>query len=102
MSSAFRSSLIEGYLGNLLNPKAAAVYLTIAPQFLNPAGQLFAQIMILCTTHIAIAVTWLLIWARVVNRGRHLVEVGRMRNTLTRVTGVVLIVLGLHAAVATN
>ena len=47
-----------GFLTNLLNPKIAVMYLSLLPQFIQPAhGSVLAQSLILGTTQIAISVS---------------------------------------------
>jgi threonine/homoserine/homoserine lactone efflux protein len=46
------------YLANLLNPKAAAVYLTLAPQFLDHRTFTAANLLALAAVHVALTVLW--------------------------------------------
>lgn len=47
-----------GFLTNLLNPKIAVMYLSLLPQFIDPAsGSVLSQALILGTTQILISVT---------------------------------------------
>ena len=47
-----------GFLTNLLNPKIAVMYLSLLPQFIQPAhGSVLAQSLVLGTTQIAISVS---------------------------------------------
>jgi threonine/homoserine/homoserine lactone efflux protein len=47
--------LVQGFLGNVLNPKAAAGYLTVAPQFLVAGSPLLVQMLELCAAHVTVA-----------------------------------------------
>ena len=52
-----RRLFVMGLLTNLLNPKAAVLYLSLLPQFIHPErGDVLAQSLILCTTQITISV----------------------------------------------
>ncbi len=47
-----------GFLTNLLNPKIAVMYLSLLPQFIDPAhGSVLAQSLVLGTTQIAISIS---------------------------------------------
>jgi threonine/homoserine/homoserine lactone efflux protein len=95
-----RGDLAQGFLGNVLNPKAAAVYLTIAPQFLHAGSPLLPQMLELCVAHIVVAAGWLLIWTTVVHLSRHTVRSPVFRRMMDRVTGFVLVGLGLRTGFA--
>jgi threonine/homoserine/homoserine lactone efflux protein len=95
-----RGDLAQGFLGNVLNPKAAAVYLTIAPQFLHAGTPLLPQMLELCVAHIIVAAGWLLIWSTVVHLSRRTVRTPKFRRLMDRVSGVVLVALGIRTGVA--
>jgi threonine/homoserine/homoserine lactone efflux protein len=94
--------LAQGFLGNVLNPKAAAVYLTVAPQFLHAGSPLLPQMLELCVAHIVVAAGWLLIWTAVVHLSRRTVRSPLFRRVMDRVSGVVLVGLGLRSGLATR
>ena len=53
-----RRLFVMGFLTNLLNPKAAVLYLSLLPQFINPAqGPVLTPALTLGTTQIAISLT---------------------------------------------
>lgn len=97
-----RGDLAQGFLGNVLNPKAAAVYLTVAPQFLHAGIPLLPQMLELCVAHIVVAGGWLLIWTTVVHLSHRTVRSPLFRRVMDRVTGVVLVGLGLRTGLATR
>lgn len=94
--------LAQGFLGNVLNPKAAAVYLTVAPQFLHAGSPLLPQMLELCVAHIIVAAGWLLCWTAVVHLSRRTVRSPLFRRVMDRVSGVVLVGLGLRSGLATR
>ena len=94
--------LVQGFLGNVLNPKAAAVYLTVAPQFLHAGAPLLPQMLELCLAHIVVAGGWLLIWTTIVHLSRRTVRSPSFRRVMDRITGAVLVGLGLRTGLATR
>ena len=53
----------SGFMSNALNPKTAAFYLAIFPQFVDPRqGSLFLQSLTLGAVHIAVSTSCNLIW----------------------------------------
>jgi threonine/homoserine/homoserine lactone efflux protein len=90
---------VQGFLGNVLNPKAAAVYLTVAPQFLHTGSPLLVQMLQLCAAHVIVAAGWLLIWTTVVHMTRRSLRPLSFRRVVERVSGVTLIGLGLRTVV---
>ncbi len=53
-----RKLFAMGFLTNLLNPKIAILYLSLLPQFIDPAeGSVLAQALVLGATQIAVSVT---------------------------------------------
>lgn len=92
--------VVQGYLGNVLNPKAAAVYLTLAPQFLDPSSPLAPQLLLLWAAHSVVAGGWLVVWGAVVVKLRRRVDVRRFRRRSTGLGGVVMVALGVRTAVA--
>ncbi|MBG6105294.1 threonine/homoserine/homoserine lactone efflux protein [Micromonospora vinacea] len=89
---------LQGLLGNVLNPKAAAIYLTLAPQFLEPGRPVLMPMMLLATAHAALATGWLAGWTVVSGAAARLLRTASVRRMLDRLTGVLLVGLGVRAA----
>jgi threonine/homoserine/homoserine lactone efflux protein len=90
----------QALLGNVLNPKAAAVYLTLAPQFLQRGQPVLPQMLQLVAAHLVVAGGWLLVWTQIVGGARRVVRSEPFRRVMDRVTGSVLVGLGVRTAVA--
>ncbi|MFG2231136.1 LysE family translocator [Streptomyces sp. NPDC048723] len=90
----------QGIWSNVLNPKAASVYLTLVPQFLVPQDAIALQIAVLAAVHACVVLPWLLLLTSVVAAARTTFETPCFRNGITRLTGAVLVVLGLRTAMA--
>jgi len=91
------TALIQGVLNNLLNPKAGAIFATVMPQFIEPHDSL-TRLVLMVVCYDAIVIAWLCMYAVVVSR----VQRGRMgaslRKGIERLTGIVMIGLGVRLA----
>ncbi|QKW18496.1 LysE family translocator [Kitasatospora sp. NA04385] len=85
-------AFVQALLANVLNPKAASIYLTLLPQFLDAARPLPAQVLVLAAAHAALLAAWLLGWTALLAR-----TAPRPRPWATRATAAVLLALGLRA-----
>ncbi|MEU6895744.1 LysE family translocator [Streptomyces sp. NPDC046557] len=96
--SAWRTGLIS----NALNPKIAVFYTgllpTLAPAGLRPA----AGMAVLVGVHVLLTLLWLGTYVYVLSRARHFFARPRVRRTLDRVTGAVLIAFGVRVATAAS
>ncbi|MFG1867023.1 LysE family translocator [Micromonospora arborensis] len=90
---------LQGLLGNVLNPKAAAVYLTLAPQFLEPGRPVLVPMLLLATAHAALHTCWLAGWTAVSGAAARLLRKANVRRVFDRLTGAILLGLGVRAAV---
>jgi threonine/homoserine/homoserine lactone efflux protein len=93
-----RTSFVQGFLNNVLNPKPALFYLAFLPQFFEPGDPVVVLTAILVAIHIAISIAWLVAWGWLVSRAGGALTRPRWRATLERVTGGVLVALGLRLA----
>lgn len=99
MPWAGHHSYPQAVLVNVLNPKAASVYLTLAPQFLTQTQLRLGPMLLLATVHAAAMALWLSVWTILLLRGRRLVREDRLRTTVNRVGGAILVGLGVRTAV---
>ncbi|GAA2633600.1 LysE family translocator [Dactylosporangium fulvum] len=97
---ARRPAYLQALLGNVLNPKAAAIFLTLVPQFLDPDAALPPQILVLATAQAALITVWLLGWAVLISRARRSLRSPTAGTIVQRIAGAVLVALGIRAAVA--
>jgi threonine/homoserine/homoserine lactone efflux protein len=91
------SAFAQGLLNNLLNPKAGAIFVTVMPQFIQTHDSL-TRLVLMVACYDVMVVIWLCTYGYVVSRaGRSRIGV-RVRRSLERVTGVVMIALGARLA----
>ncbi|GFE20805.1 LysE family translocator [Streptomyces nigrescens] len=90
----------QGLWSNVLNPKAASVYLTLVPQFLTSSRPVAPQIATLAAAHMAVVLVWLLFWTSVVAAASTAIDTPRFRRGMSRLAGAVLIALGTRTATA--
>ncbi|MEL5956114.1 LysE family translocator [Streptomyces sp. CLV115] len=90
----------QGVWSNVLNPKAASVYLTLVPQFLTSSRSIAPQIATLAVAHIVVVLVWLLCWASVVAVARTAIDTPRFRRGTSRLAGAVLVAFGVRTATA--
>ena len=86
----------QALLANVLNPKAAAVYLTLAPQFLTAAQVSIWPMLIMASFHVAMMSLWLGVWASALARSKRLVKSPRFGTYINRIGGAVLVALGMR------
>ncbi len=92
------ASYLQGLLSNVLNPKVAVFYLTFLPQFIDPSGNVLAQSLAFAVAHAFMGIAWLAAYAYVLVRLSRLFARSGVRRWLERVTGAVLVGLGVRLA----
>jgi len=90
----------QGLWSNVLNPKAASVYLTLVPQFLTSSRPIAPQITALAIAHVVVVLLWLLLWTSVVAVARTAIDTPRFRRGMSRLAGAVLVAFGVRTATA--
>lgn len=89
----------QGLMSNLLNPKIALIFLTLIPQFISPGEEPFATTAILAFAFLCMGILWWRIFSLGVGVLGKFMARERVRVAVDRVTGVVLIALGVRVAV---
>jgi threonine/homoserine/homoserine lactone efflux protein len=90
----------QALLGNVLNPKAASIFLTVVPQFVNPAHPLAVQVLTLATAQATLVAAWLAGWALLLGGAARFTRSARASLLARRLTACVLTGLGLRSALA--
>jgi threonine/homoserine/homoserine lactone efflux protein len=93
-----RTAYFQGLVSTVLNPKPALLFLTYLPQFVDESRPVLPQIAFLAGLHILVGLIWMTLYAHLVARVHRTLTRSDVRRWLERVTGVVLIALGLRVA----
>ncbi|APU14087.1 MULTISPECIES: LysE family translocator [Actinoalloteichus] len=91
--------LVQGVLNNLLNPKALVFYLTLLPQFIQPAGSVVGQTLLLSGIATLLATLWWLAYVTAVGRLAPVLRRRSVRDGLDLGTGMLLGGFGVVLAV---
>ncbi|MFG2577116.1 LysE family translocator [Streptomyces sp. NPDC048481] len=95
-----RDSFVQGFLTNVLNPKAALFFLSVLPQFTRHGGAPAREVLLLGGLDIAVGVVYWLLLVRVATRLRALPARPAWRRRWERTTGWLFIALGVGVATA--
>jgi threonine/homoserine/homoserine lactone efflux protein len=88
----------QGLVSNLANPKIAVFFTSLLPQFIGRGEPVLIPFLILGGAFVAITVIWLSSYAVLASTAAGVLQRPRVRATLDRLTGVVLIGLGIRIA----
>jgi threonine/homoserine/homoserine lactone efflux protein len=97
-AAAFR----QGAVSNLLNPKIALIFLTLLPQFVSAGEPVVATTAVLAAVFLALAVVWWRVFSWAVAALGRVLSRRQVRTVFERLTGVVLIGLGLRVALTAH
>ncbi|WP_329406379.1 LysE family translocator [Streptomyces sp. NBC_00704] len=95
-----RDSFVQGFLTNVLNPKAALFFLSVLPQFTPHGGAPAREVLLLGGLDIAVGVVYWLLLVRVAARLRSLPARPAWRRRWERTTGWLFIAVGVGVATA--
>jgi RhtB (resistance to homoserine/threonine) family protein len=87
----------QGLVSNLLNPKIAVFFTSLLPQFVGAEAGI-GELLLLGALFNLMGVAWLSLYAAAVARGRDVLGRPRVRRTIDRITGAVLVALGVRLA----
>ncbi|MFD7699208.1 LysE family translocator [Streptomyces caelestis] len=96
----WRSGFGQGFLTNVLNPKAALFFVSILPQFVDGNGSTARQIFFLGTLDVLIGVVYWFALVTVAARLRVLLARPRVRRRWELTTGWLFIAIGVGVAAA--
>lgn len=84
----------EGFLSNITNPKVLVLYLSVLPQFLDPATTTAWDALLLAYTVAVLGGLWLVVLLFLAHRVREWLGKWRVRRALDGLTGTALIGFG--------
>lgn len=93
-----RSAFRHGLLTNVLNPKAPLIFLSVLPQFIPRGVAVLPRTLLLSLILVTLAAAWYLTLTGLVATLQPLLSRPVVRRRLDRVTGVVLVGLGIRLA----
>ena len=96
--NAFR----QGLLSNLLNPKVGIYYTSFLPQFISADDPVLASSALLAGLHLAIGLLWLACYIQIVVTAGAVLRKSNVRARLGRVSGAILVGLGLRLAASSR
>ena len=96
MHLAFRPwrSLREGFLSNVLNPKAIIFYMAFLPQFIDPQGSALWQSLYLASLHFVVGTVWQGILVAMICSAGTVMLNPKVRQKLDLFSGLVMLFLG--------
>jgi threonine/homoserine/homoserine lactone efflux protein len=95
---AIGSPFRVGLFTNLLNPKLAVFYTSFLPQFIAPGEPVLLKSVALASIHAGLGIAWLTFYARTLVAAGRVLSRPAVRRALDRLTGSLLIALGIKLA----
>lgn len=84
----------QGLVSNITNPKVLLFYISVLPQFVDPAANPIPQVVILAALHAGIALLWLMLAIFALSKIERLLSSSVGRRIIEAVLGVCLIGFG--------
>jgi threonine/homoserine/homoserine lactone efflux protein len=92
----FFRSLQEGFLSNVLNPKAVIFYMAFLPQFINPNASALSQSLLLASVHFILSNIWQAILVLMIISANRLIIRPSIRQKLDIMSGLMMGFLGVR------
>jgi threonine/homoserine/homoserine lactone efflux protein len=93
-----RTAFTQGLASDLSNPKMAAFFTSLLPQFATPGDGAFLNLMLLGAVFCLMTLAWLTLYALAVARAGDFLRRRNVRRALEGLMGAALIALGLRIA----
>jgi RhtB (resistance to homoserine/threonine) family protein len=95
----FWRSFREGFLSNVLNPKAVIFYMAFLPQFINPAEPPLLQSLLVAAIHFCVGMLYQCSLAALIDKAKVLLQRPTINRIFEALTGSVFMFIGLTIAV---
>ena len=92
---SFIKSFREGFLSNVLNPKAVIFYMAFLPQFINPNKPALYQSLLVALMHFTVAMLYGALLATMTGKAKNLLSKPTFSKIFNSLTGTFLIFLGM-------
>ncbi len=89
----------QGFLSDLGNPKIGIFFTSLLPQFMAPGHSVLLPSLALGAVFVLMTLLWLSVYCLVAAQAAQTLQRPRVKAAMDRVTGVVLIALGLRLAI---
>lgn len=89
-----RRLFLEGFLTNLLNPKASMFYLAIFPQFINIHGNPALESLLLVGVHSVVVITWFSFFIFTIDKVSRALSSDKFKRTVQGATGLLMLWFG--------
>ncbi|MGH2884399.1 MAG: LysE family translocator [Solirubrobacteraceae bacterium] len=89
----------QGFLSDLANPKIGIFFTSLLPQFVDPGHSVLLPFLALGAVFVIMTVVWLSAYCMIAARAAKTLQRPRVKAAMDRVTGIVLIALGLRLAI---
>jgi RhtB (resistance to homoserine/threonine) family protein len=94
-----RGGFRQGFLSDLANPKIGVFFTSLLPQFVDPGQSVLLPFLALGGVFVLMTLLWLGAYCVIAARAAQTLRRPRVRAALDRITGSVLIALGLRLAI---
>ena len=94
-----RGGFTQGVISNLANPKVGIFFTSLLPQFVSPHGSALLEMLMLGGIFIAFNVFWMCSYAIAAVRLSHVLSRRRVKAVIDRVSGLVLVGVGIRLAI---
>lgn len=88
----------QGFLSDLANPKIGVFFTSLLPQFVDPGRPVLLPFLVLGAIFVVMTLIWLALYSVIAARAAEALQRPRVRALMDRVTGAVLIAIGLRLA----